>query len=155
MLAATPFAWRGGGRRLSIVVPPANVLASYAMLRDFPTEVRVPFQALADDSIGAEARLTLAVLYAYAEEDGVVDMTPALLEAPRDLHRNTIRRQIYELIEAGFVVQINRATSVEIPQRRKIDGYMLTLAPDGSEWRGASDAKTPLGDAWKRSERWD
>lgn len=125
------------------------------MLREMPTAVNVPFQAMVDDELLAEERLTLVLLYAYAGDDGLVLETPMTLEIPRGLHRNSIRRHLYKLEVLRYLVPISKAEKLErMPQRQTAQGYALTLRPNGGRWPAAHGTARIGSKQWNSKARW-
>ncbi len=124
------------------------------MLARLPAAVQVPFQAMADDAILDSVRMTLLVMYAFADDDGVVPYTPSQLEVPRDLGSNTIRRHLYQLEEMHYVRTLHLATKLHMPMRERIRGYALTLRPDGERFPGAHKTKRIGSRHWSRKARW-
>ena len=125
------------------------------MLRELPTSVNVPFQAMVDDDLLDAERLTLVLLYAYADEDGLVQETPVTLEVPRQLHRNSVRRHLYRLEQLRYLVPIHRAAKLErIPQRSIAEGYALTLRPSGERWPAAHSTARIGSRTWNSQKRW-
>lgn len=120
-----------------------------------PTSVNIPFQALVDDGMLAEVRLTLVMLYAFADENGIVDETPMSLAVPRGLHKNSVRRHLYTLHELRYVLPLSSATKLDrIPLRSTADGWALTLRPDGQKWAAAHATARIGSKGWDSKKRW-
>ena len=133
-----------------------DVIASWAMLKQMPTSVNVPFQALVDDGLLDVERLTLSVCYAYADEDGILMETARTLETARKLHKNTVRRHLYKLVRLNYIIPINRATRLErMPQRTIAKGYALTLRPNGKKYDAANPAQRIGSKTWDKTSRWE
>ena len=118
------------------------------MLRDLPKDVQVPFQAMVDNGLLDTERLTLALLYAYADPDGYVDETPASLSEARALHRNSVRRHAVRLEELNYLVPVYKGSHKADPQRLYADGYALTLRPDGQRYGIATGRKRIGSRGW-------
>lgn len=131
-----------------------DVLVPWMMLRELPTSVKLPFQALVDDGLLADERLTLALLYAYSDEYGFVDETPRTLAVPRALHKNSVRRHLYKLEALKYLVPIRKASKLAIPQHKFSDGYALTLRPDGERFEVATGNARIGSKHWQSKTRW-
>lgn len=132
------------------------VVVTWAMLREMPTVVKLPFQALVDDDLLAAERLTLALLYAYADDHGLVEETVVTLQMPRGLHKNSVRRHLQKLEKLRYLVPINKAVKLDrIPQRKIAEGYALTLRPDGQRWPAAPDSARIGSRNWNTKSRWE
>lgn len=130
------------------------MIVSPVMLKDFPTSVEVPFQALVDDALLEPERITLAFLYAISSDAGIVNATPVTMAKPRGLHRNSVRRHMYRLEELKYVVSINREPQVLEPKRERIEGYALTLHRDGKR-NDLTRVRGRIGGAdWRQKGRW-
>lgn len=125
------------------------------MLHEMPTSVNVPFQAMVDDGLLPAERLTLALLYAYADDGGIVLETPRSLEIPRTLHRNTIRAHLNKLAEIGYLLPIPQASRLDrVPHRESIEGYALFLKADGGRYEAAPPRARIGSTDWDAKQRW-
>jgi hypothetical protein len=125
------------------------------MLTEMPGQVKVPFQAMVDDGLQPEERLTLVVLYGYADAKGVVNETPTAISVARSVHPNSTRRHLKRLQELGYLIPLHRASRLERTPLRKIaEGFALTLRPDGERW-DAAPPRGRIGSArWASKKRW-
>lgn len=124
------------------------------MLRETPTLVKLPFQALVDNELLGAERLTLALLYAYADADGVVNETCDSLQAPRQLHKNSVRRHLYKLERLRYLVPHHREEKHDRVLKRKVaERYALTLAPNGERWPAWTEASRIGSRTWEPKAR--
>lgn len=108
------------------------------MLRAPPQTIMIPYRAIVDRALLDAERVTLALLYARADQYGVVEETALSLMKIRRKCANTMRRHLYRLEELQYLVPINKACRLERePLRQSAEGYALLCQPNGRQWQAA------------------
>ena len=124
------------------------------MLRALPTSVNFPLQVIADHGLLEGQRMTLLWCYALCDKDGLLQETPTTMEPMRRVDKNSVRRHMQVLEEAGYIVPIHRAARLgHIPVRELVRGYALTLRPDGGKFDAAHPRARIGTKVWAAEQR--